>query len=92
MARFPSAYYRLTRIEHRPPNGFALFGNLQIKDRLIEVTPLSLVLNGDVAKISGDVVLDRASIDMGMQSDPHADWVSAEITVSIAATLQRPKE
>ena len=92
VARFPSAYYRLMRIEHRPPSGYALFGNLQIKDRLVEVTPLSLVLNGDVAQISGDVVLDRASINMGMQSDPDADWVSAEITVSIAATLQRPKD
>lgn len=91
-ARFPSAYYRLTRIEHRPPVGYALFGSLQIKDHLIEVDPLSLVLNGDVAQISGDVILDRASIDMGMQSDPHADWVSAEIAVTIAATLQRPKE
>ncbi|MDE0762878.1 MAG: cytochrome b/b6 domain-containing protein [Porticoccaceae bacterium] len=92
VARFPSAYYRLTRIEPRPPNGYALFGSLQIKDRLIEVAPLSLVLDGDVAQISGDVVLDRASIDMGMQSDPHADWVSAEIIVSIAASLQRPED
>jgi cytochrome b561 len=46
-------------------------------------------MQGDKAEVEGNVELDRAALDLGMFSDPAAEWVSKTIAVEIAVSATR---
>ena len=71
---------------------YTLMGTLDIKGNVIPIDGLTLLLGDNQALISGDLVIDRARVDMGMQSDPSGTWVSPKIRVSIAVQLKRPQD
>ena len=65
---------------------------MTIKGRPIDIAlPFNLRIEGDRAIMDGRVRLNRRAADLGMGSDPDAEWVSADIDVVIhlAATRMR---
>lgn len=45
--------------------------------------PFRLIIDNGVANVEGTVELDRTELDLGMFSDPAAEWVSQMIDVKI---------
>lgn len=80
---FPTAEYRALRIERREDGRYDIEGTLTIKGHVVEVLPLVLAIDGREARIEGQFSIDRAAIDMGMESDPDGNWVSREIVVNV---------
>lgn len=48
-----------------------------------------LEINGDSARMTGTTTLSRAALNVGMQSDPGADWIADEVTVTVNLTATR---
>ena len=86
----PYARYRSTEIEPLAEGGYLISGVLTIKNNDINVPRLRLTLNGNTATIRGQTVIDRATADLGMSSDPEGEWVSRQIEVDVNAVLHRP--
>lgn len=82
VANHPVAHYQTDRIEAEG-NAWLLYGSLRIKQHAVDVGPLRLAFADGQARISGEVIVDRTAVDMGMASDPKAEWVSRDITVNV---------
>ncbi|MCI0749159.1 MAG: cytochrome b/b6 domain-containing protein [Nevskiales bacterium] len=82
-ARHPLAIFRSTGLVPRGENTYAVEGVLVIKNREIPVAPLTLERSGDSMTIRGRVEVDRRTADLGMESDPDAQYVSREIVVEV---------
>ena len=85
----PYAYFSSTRLEPRAEGEFELSGRLTIKGHTVEINGLMLKSNGSEMRIYGDTYLDRADIDMGMESDPAGDYVSRRIGIHVDITARR---
>lgn len=90
-ATHPSATFEVTAIRAQDAHNYALDGSLKIKHRRLPITPLKLVVKEDEAMISGRVRIDRRDADMGMDSDPDAQWVSREIVVDVRLDARRAR-
>jgi cytochrome b561 len=67
--------------------GFVADAVLSIKG--VEVTvPFTFVLNPDGARtvMTGEATLSRKALNLGMESDPTADWVGDAVTVRVRVT------
>lgn len=65
-------------------------GTLAIKQASIPVRlPFSYIVRGDNARVEGELELDRTALNLGMASDPTAEWVSDKIAVKIAVSARR---
>ena len=85
----PYAYFLSTRLEPRAEGEFELSGQLTIKGYTVEINGLMLKSNDNEMRIYGDTYLDRADIDMGMESDPAGDYVSRRIGIHVDITARR---
>ncbi|MEM0985953.1 MAG: cytochrome b/b6 domain-containing protein [Pseudomonadota bacterium] len=56
-----------------------------------QTVPLAvdIAIDGETAEVSGEAVFSRQALDLGMSSDPNADWVDDEVSVSFAFTATR---
>lgn len=90
-ASHPSAAFQVTHIRARDAQRYALDGQLKLKARALAITGLILEVKDDQAQISGRVVIDRRDADLGMESDPDAQWVSREIVVEIRLSAHRAR-
>lgn len=94
VANHPHATYHSTTIEplvgEDAGNRYALTGVLTIKGNPVELAPLTLSIEGDTLHITGTVELDRADVDMGMESDPGGQYVSRTIEIRIDVTAVAP--
>ena len=89
-ARHKFANFRSTSITSRGGNRYTARGMLEIKGKETPVTlPFTLDISGRNAKASGTLTLDRIALDLGMSSDPDAEWVSRNIDLSISVTATR---
>lgn len=88
VARHPYATFRSTGLAQLGDNRYELEGTLTIKEHEVQLAPLTLTVDGAALRIQGEVEVDRAAVDMGMESDPEAQYVSRRITivVDVAAT------
>jgi cytochrome b561 len=85
VARFEASNFRALGGDRYEASG-ALF----LKDRNAPVVlPFTLSITGDQAKASGTLELDRTALNMGMISDPAAEWVSQMIGVSVTVSARR---
>lgn len=84
VARYPEASYASTRMVPVGEGRYRIEGILGIKDRYIAV-PLELGFTATGVSVTGRFVVDRALADLGMASDPDAEWVSREIEVTVRA-------
>lgn len=83
VARYPHASYRLSEIRALEEGGYAVTGVLSIKEHEVEVGPLRLWLEGNTLRMAGEITLDRAEVDMGMESDPAGEYVSRDIGIQL---------
>lgn len=89
VANHPTATFRSSSIRPIGANRFEVAGSLTLKDRELALPPLILSLEGEQLTIEGRVVLSRREANLGMESDPGADWVSDEIPVDVRVTASR---
>lgn len=88
VAGYPIATFRSSSI--RPAGDrFEVVGSLTLKGRELQLTPLILTLEGEQLAIEGRVVINRREANLGMDSDPDAEWVSGEIPVDVRLTARR---
>ena len=89
-ANHPTATFRTSSIRSRGGNAYEARGTLTIKGRPIEVRlPFTLTLSGDRATMDGALSIDRGDANLGMASDPDAEFVSHEIAVRVHVEAQR---
>ncbi|MDZ7784524.1 MAG: YceI family protein [Halioglobus sp.] len=92
VANHPTASFRATAITPSGDNQFRIAGVLEIKNNAIEVPHLVLTLQPDQATITGQLMIDRADADLGMESDPRGEWVSRQIKVDVEVTATPRQE
>jgi cytochrome b561/polyisoprenoid-binding protein YceI len=89
IANYPTARFRTERIE-RHGDGYRARGVLTLKGRPIDVRlPFTLTIHGDRAIMDGQMSLRRRDADLGMESDPDAEWVSEEIEIAVHVEAAR---
>ena len=93
-ARHPFAEFRSSRISRsntaESEQGYLVEGMLTIKGKQLALTPLTLLIVDDRATISGQLTINRAAVDLGMESDPRGAWVSLDIRVDVTVTAVNP--
>lgn len=83
-ANHPNAVFRTSSIRARGDGVYEARGALTIKGRPIELRlPFTLRINGDRAIMDGTAQIRRDEADLGMSSDPEAEYVSREIGVRV---------
>lgn len=82
----PQARFRATRIG---ADG-AIEGTLTIKDRAIPVAGLKATLAEGVLTIAGRTEVTRRDANLGMESDPSAEYVSMAIGVDVNVVARAP--
>ena len=88
-ARHPNATFRTTSF-HAHDGAYEAHGVLTIKGRAIETElPFTLRIEGDRAIMDGTTQISRRDADLGMQSDPDAEYVSADIGVRVHVEARR---
>lgn len=88
-ARHPLATFRATTLRALDERRFELAGTLTVKGRALPLEPLLLAVEGDRLTIEGRVTIRRREADLGMESDPAAEYVSAEIPVTVRVLAHR---
>jgi len=84
------ANFRSTSITSRGGNRYSAQGMLEIKGKETPVTlPFTVTIDGNRARASGSLTLDRLALDLGRQSDPRAQFVSRNIELAINITATR---
>lgn len=84
VANHPTAVFRSERIRARGGNEYEARGTLTLKGRALDIDlPFTLRIDGDRAVMDGRAEIDRREADLGMESDPDAEWVSREIRVDV---------
>ncbi len=86
---YPQATFRSTQVTPRDAGGYDIAAVLTIKDHELTPPPLTLSIEGDIARIGGRFEVDRAEADLGMESDPEAQYVSRKITVEVRIEARR---
>ncbi|MBU6372098.1 MAG: YceI family protein [Alphaproteobacteria bacterium] len=89
-AKFPTARFETTRITALGGEKYEARGTLTIKGKSYPVVlPFTLEIKGGEAEMRGEVTLDRIALDLGVGSDPTADWVSRSIVVEVRVKAKR---
>lgn len=84
------ANFRSTSITSLGGNRYQARGMLEIKGKETPVTlPFTLAVDGNRARATGSLTLDRVALDLGMKADPRAQWVSRNIALSISVSATR---
>lgn len=88
--RAPTARFEATSFRALGGDRYEASGTLAVKDRRVPVVlPFTLNIDGDAAEASGKVELDRTALDLGMVSDPAAEWVTQMIGVTVTIKARR---
>ncbi|WP_027487724.1 cytochrome b/b6 domain-containing protein [Allorhizobium undicola] len=89
-ARFPDAVFTTTAIRSLGQDRYEAEGTLSVKNKPVPVLlPFSLRMTGGKAHMEGRLQLSREALNLGMFSDPAAEWVSKLIDVSITVEAER---
>lgn len=87
-AAFPNATFQTTAIRAEG-NGYVAEGTLTIRDKSHPVSlPFDLTIEGDVAKMKGQLTIDRKAFDLGTGTwqDSH---IGQQVTVEVAVTAKK---
>jgi cytochrome b561 len=89
VSNYPVAAVHLTEFA-KTETGYTATAALRLKKRTISA-PLNFTLDikGDVATLNGEMTLDRKALNIGQISDPNAEWVSDEVTVTVTGEATR---
>ena len=88
-AGFPTARFETSTFRALGGDRYEAEGTLTIKDQTAPVTlAFTFRRDGEIARVEGTTTLDRTDFDLGMASDPNAQWVSRDIEVRIEVVAQ----
>jgi cytochrome b561 len=88
-AGFPTARFEATAFRALGGDRYEAEGTLTLKEQTVPVTlAFTYRREGEVARVEGTTTLDRMAFDLGMASDPSAQWVSRRIEVKIEVVAQ----
>ena len=70
--------------------GYTATASMRLKNDTV-TTPLTFTLDikGDVATLNGEARFDRKALKIGQISDPNAEWVSDDVTVTVTGEATR---
>lgn len=86
----PVAVFRAQEFSQVGDGQYQAEGSLTIKGQEVPLMlPFSLEIEGETARMTGAVEMDRIALQMGTKSDPDAAWVSQIIPVEITLTATR---
>lgn len=89
-ANHPNATFQTTSIRARGDSAYEARGVLTIKGRAIDANlPFTLRIAGDRASMDGSARVSRREADLGMGSDPDAEYVSADIGIRVHVEARR---
>lgn len=89
-ANHPQAIFRTTRIRARGDGSYEARGTLTIKGQPLDLElPFTLRIEGDRARMDGHAEIQRREANLGMESDPDADWVSRAIGIDVHVEATR---
>lgn len=87
---FPNAVFETTAIRALGGDRYEADATLTIKGVAVPVTlPFTLTITGATAKMDGKTTLDRIARQIGLKSDPNAEWVSKDIAVTVSLVATR---
>jgi polyisoprenoid-binding protein YceI len=90
VSAFPRATFASHEITATGPDHYVAKGNLTIRNFTRSVSlPFTLVIQGDTAKMSGSLSLDRSAFGVGEGQFKGGDTVALEVQVNIAITARR---
>jgi polyisoprenoid-binding protein YceI len=90
VANHPTATFRTTRIRERGAGRYEADGTLTLKGRGLNIDmPFTLRIDGNRAVMDGNIEIDRRDANLGMESDPDAEYVSREIGVRVHVEATR---
>jgi cytochrome b561 len=90
VAHHPTANFHTTAIHDRGAGRYEANGVLTIKGRALETElPFTLRIDGDRATMDGSLTVSRAEANLGMGSDPDAEYVSHDIEVRVHVEARR---
>jgi polyisoprenoid-binding protein YceI len=89
---FPRATFTTTKFVDLGGGKWQAVGDLVIKGvKRPVVLPFTLAINGDVAKMSGAMVLDRTAFNVGSGRWKSADEVGTKVTVQVDLTARKAR-
>ena len=89
-AKFPTATFTAKGFKALGGDSYEAKGTLTIKGKAIPVVlPFELKIKDGEADMRGALTLDRMALDLGVASDPSAEWVSKAIKVEIRVRAER---
>lgn len=90
VANHPTATFETSSFRALPNNRYEARGTLTLKGKALPIAlPFTLTLTGNRAVVDGRVSVRRANADLGMQSDPDAEYVSAAIRIGVHVEATR---
>ncbi len=90
VAKFSEARFETQAFQFVGGDRYEAVGSLRVKGVAVPVVmPFTLTINGDEALARGEVEIDRTALDLGMFSDPAAEWVSKIINVTVEVSARR---
>lgn len=89
-ANHPSITFTSTRVLGKTNGAFSVEGYLTIKDHKLPVPAMALTTENGHLLLSGEFKVSRKAADLGMESDPDANWVSPDITVKVSVEGTQP--
>ncbi len=89
VSNFPSATVVLSGFA-KTETGYAATATMRLKKRTV-TTPLTFTLDikDNVATLNGVAKFDRKALGIGQISDPNAEWVSDDVTVTVTGEATR---
>lgn len=92
VARFPRAAFVTKSIKSLGGDRYQADGVLTVRDVSRPVSlPFILTIDGDVAKMTGQAVVDRTAFGVGQGQWSSADTVPLNVTVTVSITARRAK-
>lgn len=89
VSHHPVATVHLTDFT-KTETGYAAMASMRLKNLTVATAlTFSLDINGDVATLNGEARFDRKALLIGQISDPNAEWVSDEVTVTVTGEASR---
>jgi polyisoprenoid-binding protein YceI len=90
VAKYPTASFTSAGFKALGSGKYEASGTLTIKGKAYPAAfPFTLAINGNQAQATGALTLDRTKINVGMESDPGAQWVDKVVTITIAIQAKR---
>ncbi|HTK34673.1 MAG TPA: YceI family protein [Caulobacteraceae bacterium] len=90
VARFPRAVFTTTAITAAGPGKYNAAGTLSLRGVTKPIVlPFTLVITGDTARMTGQVVLNRSNFGVGQGQFRTPDTVPYEVTVPVTVVAKR---